>query len=152
MRTQILTFGLAAALAACAPSGTAPSPSGPVSSMAPGQYRTTVSYAPGSAGSDAPIMSTEQCVSSAEIADLVRGVVASDEAASCSQNTITTANGRIEGRVVCLDAQGAPRTMELSGAYANNRADMTLDVTAQENGVTATREGRVVIERIGECR
>lgn len=148
MRTQIVMLGLAAALAACAPTE-APSPAAPVSSMAPGQYRTTVGFDPVS-GAEAEVMSQEQCVSEAEIAELVRGVVARDEA-SCSQNTLNTANGRIEGRVVCLDAQGSPRTMELNGAYANNRADMAIAVTAQENGATMTRQGRVVIERVGAC-
>jgi hypothetical protein len=153
MRMQFIVLGLGAALAACAPPETAPpSPPSPVSSMAPGQYRTTVTYAPDSTGADAPVMSTEQCVTTAEISDLVRGVVASDETASCSENTINTTQDRIEGRVVCLDAQGSSRTMEISGTYGNSRADLDLSVTASENGVRATRQGSVVIERIGECR
>lgn len=152
MRMQFISvLWLGAALAACAPSETSPSPTAPVSSMAPGQYRTTVTYAPGSAGADAPAMSTEQCVTRADIADLVNGIAASD-AASCSENTINTANGRIEGRAVCIDAQGSPRTMEIDGTYGNNRAGMDLSVTARENDATATRHGRVTIQRVGECR
>src|SRR5690606_25093066 len=141
--------GLAAALAACGPTE-APSPAGRVCSMAPGQYRTRVSFDPVS-GAEAQVMTEEQCGSEAEIDELVRGAVPMDDARSFGENTLNTANGRIEGRVVCLDAQGAPRTMELSGAYANSRADMALSVTAQQNGATMTRQGRVVIERVGAC-
>lgn len=151
MRMHALAFGIAAVLAACAPSGTAPSPTSPVSTMAPGQYRTTVTFAPGTTGPDAPVMSTEQCLSAVDIADLVNNSIAVGDT-SCSENTIDTANGRIEGRVVCLDVEGSPRTMEISGAYANNRADMAIAVTDQTDGVTATRQGRVLIERIGACR
>lgn len=147
----LMAFGAVAILAACAPSQTAPDPTPAVSSMAPGQYRTTVTYALGSVGADAPIMSTEQCVSSGDISDLVNDTVQVDDAQACSENTISTANGRIEGRAVCLDEMGSPRTMEISGTYGNNRADMDLTVTASMNGVTATRQGRVAIERIGEC-
>jgi len=150
MRIQFVSvLGLGAALAACAPSE-APGPTSPVSSMAPGQYRTTVRYAPDSTGADAPVMSAEQCVTSVDIAELVNGI-ASNGAASCSENTINTAGGRIEGRVVCLDASGSPRTMEISGAYGNSRADMDLAVTDSAGGVTATRQGQVAIERIGAC-
>jgi hypothetical protein len=153
MRLLVAMMGLGAAMAACAPSqdGTAPDPTPAVSSMAPGQYRTTVTYAPGSVGADAPVMSTEQCVSSGDITDLVNDTVQADDAQACSENTISTANGRIEGRVVCLDTMGSPRTMEISGTYGNNRADMNLSVTASMDGVTATRQGSVVIERVGEC-
>ncbi len=152
MRMQFISMlGLGLTLAACAPSDTGPDPTAPVSTMAPGQYRTTVRYAPASTGADAPVMSTEQCVSSGEIADLINDTVQSDDEQACSENTISTANGRIEGRVVCLDESGSPRTMEIFGAYGNNRADMDLSVTSQENGVTATRQGRVTIERVGSC-
>ncbi|HYD72349.1 MAG TPA: DUF3617 family protein [Candidatus Binatia bacterium] len=149
----LMAAGLVTLLAACAPSqdASAPDPTPAVSSMAPGQYRTTVTYAPGSAGADAPVMSAEQCVSSGDIADLVNDTVQADDAQACSENTISTANGRIEGRAVCLDAQGSPRTMEISGTYGNNRADMDLSVTASMGGVTATRQGRVLIQRVGEC-
>lgn len=151
MRVQFVSMlVLGAALAACAPSETSPGPTAPVSSMAPGEYRTTVRYAPDSTGADSPVMSAEQCVTTADIADLVNGL-ASGDSASCSENTINTANGRIEGRVVCLDAQGSPRTMEISGTYGNNRADMSLAVTDSADGVTATRQGQVVIERVGVC-
>lgn len=150
MRMQFLAFGLAAALAACAPTDAGPDPAAPVSSMAPGQYRTTVTFAAGTTGADAPIMSTEQCVSTADIADLVNDSVQAGDA-SCSENTINTANGRIDGRVVCLDESGSPRTMEISGAYANNRADMDLTLTDRVNGAAVTRSGRVTIERVGSC-
>lgn len=150
MRSHIIVvLGLGAALAACAPTET-PSPTPPVSSMAPGQYRTTVTFATGSTGADAPIMSTEQCVTTADIADLVNDSIDAGDA-SCSENTINTSNGHIDGRVVCLDASGSPRTMEISGAYANNRADMDLTLTDRVNGAAVTRPGRVVIERVGEC-
>lgn len=147
----ILALSVAAGLAACAPSETAPDPAAPVSTMAPGQYRTTVTFAPGSTGPEAPMISTEQCVSTAEIADLVNDSIRADDAQACSENTIRTANGRIEGRVVCLDAAGSPRTMELSGTYGNSRADMDLVLTDRTPGGTATRQGRVLIERVGSC-
>lgn len=150
MRAQILAIGCGLALAACAPTDAGPDPTAPVSSMAPGQYRTTVTFAAGSTGADAPIMSTEQCVTSADIADLVNDSIDAGDA-SCSENTINTANGRIDGRVVCLDASGAPRTMEISGAYANNRADMDLAITDLIDGAAVTRQGRVLIERVGDC-
>jgi hypothetical protein len=142
----LMTVGLVMVVAACAPSQTAPDPTPAVSSMAPGQYRTTVTYA-----SVPTPLTDEQCVTSADIADLVNGIIATDDAQACSENTLNTANGRIEGRVVCLDAQGSPRTMEISGTYGNNRADMDIAVTASENGVTATQQGRVAIERVGAC-
>ena len=142
----LMAVGVVAILAACAPSQTAPDPTPAVSSMAPGQYRTTVTYT-----SVPTPLTDEQCVTSADIADLVRGSIGTDDAQACSENTLSTANGRIEGRVVCLDSQGSPRTMEIDGTYANNRADMDLSVTASENGATVTRQGRVMIERVGEC-
>jgi hypothetical protein len=142
----LMAVGLVMVLAACAPSQTAPDPTPAVSSMAPGQYRTTVTYT-----SVPTPLTDEQCVTSADIADLVRGSIATDDAQACSENTLSTANGRIDGRVVCLDAKGSPRTMEIAGTYANNRADMDLTVTASENGETVTRQGRVAIERVGEC-
>ena len=142
----LMAVGLVMVLTACAPSQTAPDPTSAVSSMAPGQYRTTVTYT-----SVPTPLTDEQCVTSADIADLVRGSIATDDAQACSENTLTTANGRIDGRVVCLDAKGSPRTMEIDGTYANNRADMDLTVTASENGETVTRQGRVVIERVGSC-
>jgi predicted lipoprotein len=148
MRALMAVVAVGMALAACAPSQdtTAPDPTPAVSSMAPGQYRTTVTYA-----SVPTPVTDEQCVTSADIADLVNGIIATDDAQACSENTLNTANGRIEGRVVCLDAQGSPRTMEISGTYGNNRADMDIAVTASENGVTATQQGRVAIERVGAC-
>lgn len=151
MRMQFVVVGLGLALVACAPSQTSTGPNAPVSSMAPGQYRTTVTFAQGSTGPDAPIMSTEQCVSTAEIADLISDSIQPEDASACSENTIRTENGRIEGRVVCLDPQGSPRTMEISGAYGNNRADMDLAITDQAESGTVTRQGRVTIERLGDC-
>ena len=144
----LMAVGVVTALAACAPSqdAAAPDPTPVVSSMAPGQYRTTVTYT-----SVPTPLTDEQCVTSAGIADLVRGSIVTDDAQACSENTLNTANGRIDGRVVCLDAKGSPRTMEIAGTYANNRADMDLTVTASENGETVTRQGRVAIERVGEC-
>jgi hypothetical protein len=147
MRALMAMVGLGTALAACAPSqdATAPDPT-PVSSMAPGQYRTTVTYT-----SVPTPLTAEQCVTSADIADLINDSIVAEDAQACSENTLNTANRRIEGRVVCLDANGSPRTMEISGTYANNRADMDLSVTASENGATVTRQGRVAIERVGSC-
>jgi hypothetical protein len=144
----LMAVGLVTVLAACAPSqdAAAPDPTPAVTSMAPGQYRTTVTYT-----SVPTPLTDEQCVTSANIADLVNDSIATDDAQACSENTLSTANGRIEGRVVCLDAKGSPRTMEISGAYANNRADMDLSVTASEDGATVTRQGRVMIERVGSC-
>ncbi|HET9230738.1 MAG TPA: DUF3617 family protein [Vitreimonas sp.] len=148
MRVLMAMVGLGTVLAACAPSqnAAAPDPTSAVSSMAPGQYRTTVTY------TSVPTPLTDvQCVTSTDIADLVSGSITPEDAQACSENTLNTANGRIEGRVVCLDAKGSPRTMEIDGTYANNRADMDLTVTASENGETMTRQGRVAIERVGSC-
>jgi hypothetical protein len=149
MRALMAMVGLGTALAACAPSqdAAAPDPTPAVSSMTPGQYRTTVTY------TSVPMpLTDEQCVTSADIADLINDSIVAEDAQACSENTLSTANGRIEGRVVCLDATGSPRTMEISGTYANNRADMDLSVTASENGAAVTRQGRVAIERVGECQ
>jgi hypothetical protein len=148
MRALLAVVGIGAALVACAPSQDAatPDPTSTVSSMAPGQYRTTVTYT----AVPTPL-TDEQCVTSADIAELVRGSIGTDDAQACSENTLNTANGRIDGRVVCLDPTGSPRTMEVAGTYANNRADMDLTVTGSENGETVTRQGRVAIERTGEC-
>jgi predicted lipoprotein len=147
MRMIFVVLGLSALLSACAPSqdAAAPTPTPAISSMAPGQYRTTVTFA------GAQPMSDEQCVAQTEIADLVRNSIPAQDAAACSENTINTANGRIEGRIVCLDTQGAPRTLDVAGAYGSSRADMTLTVTASENGRTVTQQGTAVIERVGEC-
>jgi hypothetical protein len=144
---RILAAGvcLAAFLSACAPSQTAPPPV----TMAPGQYRTTVTFTSGPGTGDPPL-AAEQCISAPLIDDLINDSIEAG-VRSCSENTIRTANGLIQGRAVCTDDYGFTRTMDISGTYGNSRADMDLAVRTRTDTETIEQRGRVTIERVGEC-
>src|SRR5690606_16014944 len=123
MRKLAAGVFLAASLSACAPSQDAPTPP----PMEPGQYRTTVTFTSGPGAGEAPL-SAQQCITAPLIEDLVSDSVEAG-VRTCSENTIRTANGRIDGRAVCVDDYGFTRTMEISGTYGGSRADMNIAVS-----------------------
>lgn len=145
MRTLAAGICLTALLSACAPSQTAPPPA----TMSPGQYRTTVTFTSGPGAGEQPL-AAQQCVTAPLIEDLINDSVEAG-VRSCSENTIRTANGIIQGRAVCIDDYGFTRTMDISGTYGNNRADMDLAVSTRTDTETIEQRGRVTIERVGEC-
>lgn len=147
MRALIACLCLAALPAACAPSQNTP---GAAAGMTPGQYRTTVTFTSGPGAGEAPL-TAQQCLTAPVIADLVNDSVDAGGGRTCSENTISTANGRIEGRALCLDDYGFSRTLDVSGTYGASRADIDIAVTTRTESETVHQQGRVAIERIGAC-
>jgi hypothetical protein len=155
--------------AACSPpaqdgaDGGAPSgaPVTDMTSMQPGQYRTTVTVlemnmpgVPASAMQNMNMqpISTEECVTSTDIADFASNDMQVEEGVTCTQNSMNTAGGRIEGSSTCQGPTGA-RTMQMSGSYTSTHVEMDISSTAQmPNGAgEMTQRMRIVTDRIGDC-
>jgi len=154
---------LACILAACSPPAQQGQSGGPASAAAaggiqPGQYRTTVTLlemnipgVPAQSINMAPTI-TEDCVTSSDIAEFTEGnMVNADSGETCTQSSMNTAGGRIQGEASCTGPNGT-RTMQLSGTYSANRVDMEISSSSQMPGAEAgTMRMRMSSERIGEC-
>lgn len=170
MRISTIAVLACTLAAACSPPAPAPAPAdtsanspaagGTIAgSIQPGQYRTTVTVLdmniPGIKTSTinmAPT-TTEDCVTSSDVSEFTRGgLVDADEGETCTQNSMNSTGGHIEGSATCQGENG-PRTMHISGAYTSNHVEM--DVTASSQmpggGGEMTQRMRIVTDRIGEC-
>ena len=170
MRVHLAAFATAALLAACSPPAQAPAqseasgaaaPTGGASaaSIQPGQYRTTVSILemniPGVKTSTMHMQptTTEDCVTSSDVSELTRGsLVDADEGETCTQNTMTAANGHIQGSATC-QSEGGSRTMTMNGNYTSTHVDMDVTATGSMPGGAGqmSQHIRVVTDRIGAC-
>mgnify|MGYP001164584840 FL=1 len=170
---RALLFAFACALAACSPpapqtgSSGAPStaPSAPGASVGaalqPGQYRTTVTIVsmnmPGMPASAVQRMQarptvTEDCMTTDDVAELTRkSLVNEDSGQHCTENTITSANGRILGTATCNQRDGGTYTMQMNGTYGSNHVDMTMNMSGQTPMGPMTQQMHMVTDRIGEC-
>lgn len=162
-----IAAGLTCILAACSPpaqqqgEGKSAAPPGATaaSGIQPGQYRSTVTMLemniPGiksSAINMAPT-TTEDCVTSSDIADFTRGsMVQADFGETCTQSNVDTAGGHIPGEASCTGPNGA-RTMQINGSYTSNHVQMDINSTSDMPGGAGQTSQRLRIEtdRIGEC-
>lgn len=139
------------------------SPAGPpVQAIHPGQYRTTVTIVsmnvPGMPAGMAEKMRaqpnvSEDCVTSDDIAELTRkSLVDADEGQTCSDNTINSANGHIEGSATCHNEDGVSYTMQITGTYGADHVVMDMNVSGQTPGGPMSQQMHMVTDRIGECR
>jgi hypothetical protein len=151
-------------LAACSPpaqqgdAASAPANAAAAGGMQPGQYRTTVTMLemniPGVKSSSinmAPTV-TEDCVTSSDIAEFTAGsMVDGDSGETCTQNSMNSSGGRIQGEASCTGPNGT-RTMQINGTYSSNRVDMEITSTQDMPGAGAsTMRMSMASERIGEC-
>lgn len=173
MTLRALLLATACVLAACSPPAStsettsqtgsaAPSLAGPpVQSIQPGQYRTTVTImsmnVPGMPAGAAEKMRahpnvSEDCVTSDDIGELTRkSLVDADEGQTCSENHITSANGRIEGSATCQNQDGGAYTMQVNGTYGANHVEMDMTMSGQTPGGPMSQQMHMVTDRIGEC-
>lgn len=157
---------LACILAACSPpaqqgenGASGPADAAAPGGIQPGQYRTTVTMLemniPGVSSQDinmAPT-TTEDCVTSSDIAEFTRGsMVNAESGETCTQNSMNTAGGRIEGEASCTGSYGA-RTMHMSGTYSSHHVEMEINSSNDMpgGGGQMSQRMRIVTERIGEC-
>jgi hypothetical protein len=166
MRIRTLAVvGLTCALASCsppaaqAPGADAGGGAAMANSLQPGQYRTTVTMLemsiPGvkSTNINMDPVTTEDCVTSSDVADFTSGNMANADAGeSCTQNNMSSSGGRIQGEATCTGEYGA-RTMQMSGTYTSNHVDMEIASTSDMpgGGGQMTQRMRIVTDRIGEC-
>ena len=165
MRALAIT-ALTCVLAACSPPAQAPASqsadAGGGAAMAnaiqPGQYRTTVTVlemnVPGvsSQNIDMDPTTTTDCVTTSDVSDFASGsLFDADNGESCTQNSMNTGGGRIQGQATCTGQYGA-RTMQIEGTYSSNHVEMEISGTSEIPGMgQMTQRMRLVSERIGEC-
>lgn len=155
---------LACILAACSPPAQqqaengASAPAAAGGGIQPGLYRTTVTMLemniPGVQSSNINMAPTtsEECVTSSDIAEFTQGnMVDADSGETCTQSSMNTGGGRIQGEASCTGPNGT-RTMQLAGAYSSNRVDMEISSTQDMPGAGATTmRMSIASERIGDC-
>jgi len=173
MKLRALLFATACALAACSPPAAPSSDAASTETTAatagdsiiqgiqPGQYRTTVTILsmemPGLPAGAAEKMRahpnvSEDCVTSGDIAELTRqSLVDADEGQTCTENTITSANGRIQGSAACRNQDGGAYTMTVDGSYGANHVEMNMQMSGNTPGGQMNQRTSIVTDRIGEC-
>lgn len=162
-------FAAACALASCSPPAQQSSTTGasagggasPATSLQPGQYRTTVTVVsmnvPGMPAGMAEKMRarptvTEDCVTSEDVAEMTRRSLVNESAGQhCTENRITSANGRIDGSATCSRGEGGAYTMQMHGAYSANHVEMDMTMSSQTQMGPMTQQMHMVTDRIGEC-
>lgn len=173
MTFRHLMFASACLLVSCSPPASQPgangasAPGAPASgasvgtALQPGQYRTTVTIVsmnmPGMPAGMAEKMRsqpnvTEDCVTSEDVAELTRkSLVNEDSNQHCSENHITSANGRIDGTATCSMGEGGSYTMQMHGTYGGNHVEMDMTTSGQTPMGPMQQQMHMVTERIGEC-
>lgn len=165
LQRMVLAAGIACVLAACSPpaqqaenGASAPADAAAAGGMQPGQYRTTITMrelsipgAPSTPINMAPTV-TEDCVTSSDIAEFTQGdMVDGDSGDTCTQNSMSTAGGQIQGESTCTGPNGT-RTVQISGTYSANRVDMDISSTSTDaRAGVGTMRMSLASERIGEC-
>lgn len=132
-----------------------------ISGIQPGQYRTTVTITsmemPGLPPDAAAKMQghpnvSEDCVTTSDIAELTRqSLVDADEGQTCTENNITSANGRIQGSATCRNQDGGAYTMQVEGTYGANHIVMNMHMSGDTPGGRMNQSASIVTDRIGEC-
>jgi len=174
MKIKSVLFASACLMAACSPpappqgangssSANAPANSGAAvgAALQPGQYRTTVTIVsmnmPGLPAGMAEKMRarpnvTEDCVTSDDVAELTRKSLVNEESGQhCTENSITSANGRIDGTATCSNGDGGSYTMQMHGAYGSNHVEMDMTMSGQTPMGPMQQQMHMVTDRIGEC-
>lgn len=166
----VMIAGLSAMLAAaCSPPAQQGADGGPaggapasnMNAMQPGQYRTTVTIlemtmpgVPASAMANMNMqpISTVECVTSTDIAEFASNDMPVEEGVTCTQNSMNTAGGRIEGSSTCQGPTGT-RTMQMTGAYTSTHVEMEIaSASPMPNGAgDMTQRMRMVTDRMGDC-
>lgn len=95
---------------------------------------------------------TADCVTSSDISEFTQGsMVDGNSGETCTQNSMNTGGGRIQGESSCTGPNGT-RTMQISGTYSANRVDMEITSTTDMPGAgVGTMRMSMASERIGEC-
>ena len=127
--------------------------------MEPGQYRTVVTMLemniPGVPQQNINMQptTTEDCVTASDIADFTRNsMVEADSGETCTQNSMNSAGGRIDGQATCTGENGT-RSMRMTGTYTSNHIDMEIASSSAMPGGAGnmTQRMRLVSDRIGAC-
>jgi hypothetical protein len=173
MTIRALLFASACVLAACSPPASQTSANGSASTapaapgasvgaaLQPGQYRTTVTIVsmnmPGMPASAVQQMQahptvTEDCMTTDDVAELTRKSLVNEESGQhCTENSINSANGHIQGTATCNSGEGGSYTMQMNGTYGSNHVDMTMNMSGQTPMGPMTQQMHMVTDRIGEC-
>ena len=169
---RVLTVSLFAlvAVAACSPAadkkGASPTEPAVVANgggdgvMRPGQWRTTVTITsmtiPGLPPAAAAKMKTrpfssEECVTSRDMDDYLNKRATTDANAKCSVNKMSHGGGHIEGQSTCDDGEGGSHTVHMTGTYAADHVDMTVNVEGAGARGAVNQTMSLKSERIGDC-
>ncbi|MFZ2032072.1 MAG: DUF3617 domain-containing protein [Vitreimonas sp.] len=174
MTMRNILFASACLLAACSPpasqhqsaNGAPPAPGAtqvnPVgAALQPGQYRTTVTIVsmnmPGMPAGMAEKMRaqpnvSEDCMTTDDVAELTRkSLVNEDSGQHCTENSINSANGRINGTATCNNGDGGSYTMQMHGTYGSNHVEMDMTMSGQTPMGPMQQQMHMVTDRIGEC-
>lgn len=158
--------GLVCILAACSPPAQAPAGGAGgagggamANSIQPGLYRTTMTMLemniPGvpAQGINMDPMTSDECVTTTDVDQFANeGLVDADSGETCTQNSMSTGGGRIQGEATCTGPNGA-RTMSINGSYTASHVEMEISSTSEMpgGGGQMSQRMRLVSERIGEC-
>ena len=96
---------------------------------------------------------SEDCVTASDVADFTRkSMVEADAGETCTQNSMNSLGGRIDGQATCTGENGT-RTMRMTGAYTSNHLEMEIASSSAMPGGRGnmTQRMRMVSDRIGEC-
>lgn len=161
-------IGFVCALAACSPPAQAPASDSAgaagsggaamASAIQPGQYRTTMTMlemnVPGvkSQNINMDPTTTTDCVTTSDVSDFASGsLFDADSGESCTQNSMSSGGGRIQGQATCTGQYGT-RTMQINGTYTSNHVEMEINGSSDIPGMgQMTQRMRLVSDRIGEC-
>jgi len=92
---------------------------------------------------------SEDCVTSEDIAEMTRKSLV-NSGQNCTENNITSANGRIDGSATCASEAGS-FTMTMHGTYGANHVEMDMTTSGQMRGGEMSQQMHMVTDRIGEC-
>jgi hypothetical protein len=157
--------GLVCIVAACSPPAQAPGDNTGAggaamsSSLQPGLYRTTVTMLemniPGVPAQSINMQPTthEECVTTSDVNEFTSGsMVDADSGETCTQNSMSTGGGHIQGEAVCTGPNGA-RTMQINGSYTSNHVEMEISSASDMpgGGGQMTQRMSIVTDRVGDC-
>src|SRR5690349_1652052 len=95
---------------------------------------------------------SEDCVTSEDVAEMTRkSLVNEDSDQHCTENSITSANGRIDGTATCTAGEGGSYTMQMHGTYGSNHVEMDMTMSGQTPMGPMQQQMHMVTDRIGEC-
>ena len=95
-------------------------------------------------------VTNRQCLTP-EKAKRPTGDLFSGKQEGCTREGFTLAGGRVKGTMVCKDPRGMASTVTMDGQYGGDSFDVTMNVTASNEGRSMVWRSHSVGRRIGAC-